>query len=102
MDEVDDRLLRRADKPCRTHDDLNDVDRSPGALVELDTETAGEMVDNQVTAVERLQQQDLSDRCLRCGWRSSEHQQARQRASHTVTNAAHLTTDTALRQSSLG
>ena len=45
-DELDDRLLRRADKPCRTHDDLNDVDGHPSALVELDTETAGEMVDN--------------------------------------------------------
>ena len=37
-DEVDDRLFRRADKPCRADDDLNDVHRSPGALVQFDAE----------------------------------------------------------------
>ena len=63
-DEVDDRLFRRADKPCRTHGDLDDVHRSPGALIQVDTEVAGEVVENHVAAVERLQQQDLSDRRL--------------------------------------
>ena len=55
-DEVDDRLFRRADKPCRTHDDLNDVHRPPGALVQVDPEVAGEVVEDHVAAIERLQQ----------------------------------------------
>ena len=59
-DVVDDRLFRRADKPCRTHDDLNDVHGSLGALVQVDAEVAGEVVENQVAAIERLQHQDLS------------------------------------------
>ena len=78
-DEVDDRLFRRADEPCRAHDDLNDVDGCPGTLVQVDAEVAGEVVEDQVAAVERLQQQDLSDRRLRFARRRSEHQQARQR-----------------------
>ena len=61
-DVVDDRLFRRADKPCRTDDDLNDVHGSLGALVQFDAEVAGEVVHRQVAAVERLQHQDLSDR----------------------------------------
>ena len=63
-DEVDDRLFRRADKPCRTHDDLNDVHRSAGTLIQVDPEVAGEVVEDQVAAIVRLQQQDLSDRRL--------------------------------------
>ena len=54
-DVVDDRLFRRADKPCRTHDDLNDVHRTAGALVQVDAEVAGEVVERHVAAVERLQ-----------------------------------------------
>ena len=63
-DEVDDRLFRRADKPCRTDDDLNEVHRCPGALIQVDAEVAGKVVENHVAAVERLQHQDLSDRRL--------------------------------------
>ena len=63
-DVVDDRLFRRADKPCRTHDDLDDVHGSARALVQFDAEVAGELVDDQVAAVERLQHQDLPDRGL--------------------------------------
>ena len=33
-DVVDDGLFGRADKPCRAHDDLNDVHGFPGALVQ--------------------------------------------------------------------
>ena len=61
-DVVDDRLFGRADKPGRADDDLDDVHGCPGALVQVDTEVAGEGVDNQVAAVERLQHQHLSDR----------------------------------------
>ena len=43
-DVVDDRLFRRADKPCRAHDDLDDVHGSLGALVQVDAEVAGEVV----------------------------------------------------------
>ena len=44
-DVVDDRLFRRADKPCRTHHDLDDVHGRLGALVQFDAEVAGELVD---------------------------------------------------------
>ena len=60
-DVVDDRLFGRADKPCRAHDDLDDVHGSLGALVQFDAEVAGELVNDQVAAVERLQHQDLPD-----------------------------------------
>ena len=91
-DEVDDRLFRRADKPCRTHDDLNDVHRRSRTLVQVDPEVAGEVVEDQVAAIERLQQQEpASDRRLRFARRRSEHQQAHQRgASQSVTSAGHL------------
>ena len=39
-DVVDHRLFWRADKPCRTHDDLNDVHGPLGALVQFDAEVA--------------------------------------------------------------
>ena len=58
-DEVDDRLFRRDDKPCWSHDDLDDVHRCADALDQVDAEVAGEPVENQVAAVERLQHQDL-------------------------------------------
>ena len=78
-DVVDDRLFGRADKPCRTHDDLNDVHGSPRALVEVDAEVAGEVVEDHVAAIERLQHQDLADRRLSFARRRTEQQQARQR-----------------------
>ena len=77
-DVVDDRLFRRADEPCRTHDDLNDVHGSPGALIQVDAEVAGEVVERQVAAVERLQHQDLPDRGLSFARRRTEQEQARQ------------------------
>ena len=48
--------------PVETHNDLNDVHGSPFALVQVDTEIGGEVVENQVAAVEGLQHQDLLDR----------------------------------------
>ena len=90
-DEVDDRLFRCADKPCRAHDDLNDIHRPAGTLVQVDPEVAGEVVEDHVAAIERLQQQDLLDRLLSLARRRSEHQQAHQRCvSKSVTNARHL------------
>ena len=77
--EVDHRLFGRADKPRRTHDHLNDVHRPLRAPVQVDTEVAGEVIEDHVAAIERLQQQDLSDRRLRFAPRRSEQQQARQR-----------------------
>ena len=59
---VDDRLFWRADRPCRAHDDLNEVHGLFGALVQFDAKVRGEVVENQVAAVERLQHQDLLDR----------------------------------------
>ena len=39
-DEVDDRLFWRADKPRWAHDDLNEVHRLLGALVQFDPKVA--------------------------------------------------------------
>ena len=83
-DVVDDRLFRRADKSCRTDDDLNDVHGSLGALVQVDAEVAGEVVDRQAATVERLQHQDLLDRGLsgrvrRCAEHQAEPVSARRR-----------------------
>ena len=78
-DVVNNRLFRGADKPCWTHDDLDEVHGSPRALVEVYAEVAGEAVKDHVAAIERLQHQDLADRRLRFARRGSEHQQARQR-----------------------
>ena len=77
-DEVDDRLFRRAHRPCRTHDDLNEVHRVSGPVVQFDMEIRGEVVDNQVAAVERLQHEDLPDRLSGPVRRRPEHQQASQ------------------------
>ena len=91
-DVVDNLSLWRADKPSRADDDLDDVHGCPGALVQFYTEVAGEVVDNQIAAVERLQHQDLSDRGLGFARRRTEHQQARQRGtSESATDAGHLT-----------
>ena len=60
LDVVDDRLARRADRPTRTHDDLNDVHGASGEPIQVYAEVAGEIVCRQIAAVERLQQEDLS------------------------------------------
>ena len=72
-DVVDDGLFGRADKPCRAHDDLNDVHGFPGSLVQAYAEVAGEVIENQVPAVERLQHQDLFDRGLSFARRRNDH-----------------------------
>ena len=62
-DEVDDCLLGRTDKPRRTHDDLNHVRRlARRALVQFDTQVAGEVVD---TRMPRLK--DCNSRTCRTG-----------------------------------
>ena len=83
-DVVDDRLFGRADKPCRAHDDLNDVHGSPGALVQVDAEVAGEVVEDQVAAIERLQHQDLSDRGRSFARRRPEQQPTRHSGEHRM------------------
>ena len=77
--EVDHRLFGRANKPRRTHNDLNDIYRLLRTPVQIDTEIAGEAIDDQVASIERLQQQNLSNRRLRLTPGRSEQQQARQR-----------------------
>ncbi len=79
MDEVDDHLFRGTDKPCRTHDDLNNIHRSARTSVQFDPEVAGKVIEDHVAAIERLQQQDLSHRRRRFAPRPIEHQQACQR-----------------------
>ncbi len=78
-DVVDDCLIRRADESCRSDDDLNDVHRALGALVQVDAKVAGEVVDRQAATVERLQHQDLLGLGRRRARRSTEHQPSRQR-----------------------
>jgi hypothetical protein len=63
-DIVDEHMFSRADRPCGTQHDLDDVDGRFGALVQFDTEVAGELVIRQVAAVDRLQHQHLADRRL--------------------------------------
>jgi hypothetical protein len=75
VDIVDHRPLRCPGSSCRTHDDLNDIDRRAGATVQLDPEVAGELVENHAAAVERLQHEDLSNGRLRLTWRRSKEQQ---------------------------
>ena len=74
QDEVHHRLFRRAHRPCRTHHDLNEVHRLSGPVVQFDTKIRGEVVENQVAAVERLQHQDLLDRLGCHTRRRPEHQ----------------------------
>ena len=75
-DVVDDRLFRRADKTCRTHDDLDDVHGLFGTAVQFDAEVAGEVVDRQVAAVDGLQEQHLTRGLLGFARRRHEQQQA--------------------------
>ncbi len=76
-DEVDDRPFRRTHGSYRPHDDLHEVHRLFGALVQFDMKIRGEVVDHDVAAVDRLQHQDLFlDRLsgrVRC---RPEHQEA--------------------------
>ena len=59
-DVVDDRLFGRADEPCRSDDDLDDVHGSADALVgQVCPEVAGEGIDDEAAAVDSLQQEDL-------------------------------------------
>ena len=90
-DVVDDRLFRRADKPCRADDDLDDVHGLSGTLIQFDAEVAGEGSSDQVAAVERLQHQHLPDRGLSFARRRTEQQPARQRRTlESATYARHL------------
>jgi hypothetical protein len=63
-DVVDDRLFGGTDKPDLAHDDLKHVYGFPGTLVQRYAKVAGELIENQVPAVQRLQHQDLFDRRL--------------------------------------
>ena len=68
-------LLGRTDEPRRGHDDLNDVHGFSRALVQAYAEVAGELIENQVPPVQRLEHQDLFDRGLSCARRGSDNQQ---------------------------
>ena len=60
----------------RAHDDLHEVHRLFGALVQFDTKVSGEVVENKIAAVERLQHQDLPLDRLSCPvCRRPKHQQ---------------------------
>jgi len=88
-DVVDDGLLGRGDKPSLANDDLNDVHGSRDVLVQVDPELAGELIEHQVPAVERLQNQDLVDGGLCVARRRSDHQQAPEHCTlQSATNAA--------------
>ncbi|MGZ5083813.1 MAG: hypothetical protein ACXWBZ_10615, partial [Usitatibacter sp.] len=64
-DVVDEGSVGRADKPRRAHDDLDDVHGLPDSLVQTYAKVAGEVIDDQVPAVQRLQHQYLLDHGLR-------------------------------------
>ena len=72
-------------EPRRPHADLNVVDGSADMLIQVDTEVAGEMIENEIAAVERLQQQDLPDRRFsddrRCGERQTGDQRGASQSS---------------------
>ncbi len=78
LDVVDDRLVRGANKSYWAHDDLNDVYGFPDALVQRYAKVAGEFINNQVPAVQRLQHQDLFHRGLSVARRGGDRQQSRQ------------------------
>ena len=61
---IDDCLFRCANKPRRPHRHLDDVHRLAGALVQFDAKLTREVVEYQVAAIERLQDQDLANRGL--------------------------------------
>ena len=67
-DVVDDRLFRCADEPCWTDDDLDDVHGSARAIVEVDSEVAGEGIEDQVAAIDPCS----SRICWTLGWAQAE------------------------------
>ena len=75
-DVVDDRLVRRADEPCGSDDDLNDVHGLACLPVQANAKVAGELIEDEIPAVQRMQHEDL----LRCGLGiarcRNDHQQA--------------------------
>ena len=86
---VDEVLVGRADKSCGPHDHLDDVHGLPDALVQVYTETAGEVIERQGPAVERLQYQNVFDRGLRFARRGADRQQPpQQRTLQSAANAA--------------
>ena len=87
-DVVDHRLFWRADKPCWTHYDLDDVHGPLGALIQFDAEVGGELVHRHVAAVERLQHQHLADRRLGVARCRAEEQQERERRQHDAWESA--------------
>jgi len=94
LDVVDDRLFRRADKPRRADDHLNDVHGTAGEAIEFDTEAASEGVESQIAAIERLQQQDMPDDRRRLTSGRAERQHAGQhRMSPSLTDMEHLPAD---------
>ena len=58
-DVVDNRGFGRADEPRWSDDDLDDVQGSADALVEVYPEIGGEGVEDHAAAIDPLQQQDL-------------------------------------------
>ena len=75
---IDDRLLRRSDNPCGTHHDLNEIDGSSDALLQVDPKIGGQVVIDQSATFERLQQKDLPGRGLRLARRRTASKQGRQ------------------------
>jgi hypothetical protein len=58
------------------YNDLNHVHGFSRSLVQADAEDAGEVIENQVPAVQRLQHQDLLDRRLSFAPHRNDHEQA--------------------------
>ena len=83
--EIDHCFFRRTHKPGLTYGELNVVDRSSDAPIQVEPEVAGEMIEYEIAAVERLQHQDLAHRRLRSARPRCERQQAKQRGNRTLT-----------------
>ena len=88
-DVVDDRWFRRADKSCRTHHDLDNVHGLFGTVVQFDAEVASKPVDDQVAAVDRLEQQHLTRD--RLGFAGHHTEQPHTGQGHTSEPAVHGT-----------
>ena len=74
-DEIDDRLFRCADESRGPHGDLNEIDRALDLLIHLHAEVGGEVIENQVAAVDRLQHQHLPGERLSLARRRREQHQ---------------------------
>ena len=72
-DVVDNRFFGSADKPCRANHDFDDIHGLPGPLAQVDAEVGGCVVVRHVAAVERLQQQHVSNRLSFARLRSEHH-----------------------------